>query len=200
MDLLTIPRTVVVLPVRLARASVDVALRALGVGESSAVRAERQRAAELHAEADQRVREAAEVREAGRRRAGEKRQQARRRAETRRRAANKQRETKARQAAERAEQREEFAHREAERVEERIDEVAQQAQLDQLGHEAEALEKRDEALTARTRRGGCTTLPSGPKSNARRPSGQNANRRPTGPLVARRTHARRRRRPSSASS
>jgi hypothetical protein len=33
-------------------------------------------------------------------------------------------------------------------VDRQIDEVAQQAQLDQLGHEAEALEKRDEALTA----------------------------------------------------
>jgi colicin import membrane protein len=110
--------------------------------------AERKRAAELRAQAEQKEQEARQQAQAREQEAAERRQQAAQAAEKRKRSADQKRKAAKSQAAESAQARKENAEKAAAAEKEAAQESARRDQLDHLETKREALEEREGALTA----------------------------------------------------
>jgi hypothetical protein len=109
---------------------------------------QRDEAATRKRQADERKQQAEQRRAAGRRQAEQKRSQASRRAQQERSAAEEQRRTRERRAAEVANKRETEAREAAEAAQAQVAAREQRARLEQLDSEADAINKREDALTA----------------------------------------------------
>jgi uncharacterized protein YjbJ (UPF0337 family) len=109
---------------------------------------QRDEAATRRRQADERKQQAERRRATGRRQAQQKRSQASRRAQRERSAAEEERRTRERRAEEVAEKRETEAREAAEATQAQVAAREQRARLEQLDSEADAIEKRKDALTA----------------------------------------------------
>jgi hypothetical protein len=109
---------------------------------------ERDRAATLHAEAEQARQEADERLAEDKRRAAEQRREAAEGAEARKQEAAEQREQRKRKAAETEQRRKEVTEEAARKREEAIEEQAKRERLEQLDREAAVLDEKEEAHTA----------------------------------------------------